>query len=131
MGTGLSFWTFFIFLIFVASCLTSPGHRSTLTSRRSLGAALLIEALLAGRFSLSVHFNLWVAAFNPSLRVFFWMVGKGGLISLKGSAPCHCQAFWRLLGLRGSCGCCGAPAAALACSSCALLLEALHHRRLS
>ena len=50
---------------------------------------------------------------------FFWMVGKGGLISLKGSAPCHCQAFWRLLGLRGSCGCCGAPAAALACSSCA------------
>ena len=116
--SGLSFWTFFIFLDFCCFLLNIAWPSLNLWLQEDPW-----EQRSWLRHYWPVVFPwVFISTFGLQLSTllcefFFWMVGKGGLISLKGSAPCHCQAFWRLLGLRGSCGCCGAPAAALACSS--------------
>jgi hypothetical protein len=76
--SGLSFWTFFIFLYFGCFLLNIAWPSLNLWPQDPWEQrSCTTEALLAGRFSLSVDFNLWVAAFNLSLRFFFfWWWGR-------------------------------------------------------
>ena len=133
--SGLSFWTFFIFLYFGCFLLNIAWPSLNLWPQDPWSSAL---AQLRHYWPVVFPWVL-ISTFGLQLSTFlaiflFLMVGKGGFISLKGLLPATVRQF-------GGCSACAAPAAAAA--SCArlvlpwpaaptpLLLEALHHRRLS
>ena len=129
---GYPFGHFLFFWIFVASCLTSPGHRSTFDFKKIPGSSALDWGTIGRSFFLECSFQPLGCSFQPFFASFFfgWW-GRVDSFRWRVLLPATVRHF-------GGCSACAAPAAAAArlllpwpAAPAPLLLEALHHRRLS
>ena len=111
---GYPFGHFLFFWIFVASCLTSPGHRSTFDFKKIPGSSALDWGTIGRSFFLECSFQPLGCSFQPFFASFFLDGGEGwthfveGFCSLPLSGILAAARLARLLRLlRRACCCLG------------------------